>query len=465
MISNGPFIHTDNLKLWYDCGSYKSFKGEPTKNLLATNLYRGEGVPEVDLTQMSGTMNFTLSLGGGEGLNWKIHEIIAGDLERTDSSGIVNTLSFRNDEDGNEIMRVSRPGSGLAPYTASAFIYPFLYTGTAFTTAQITGHNLSGSDLTFSWEYKDNFTETGRALNVANGIRVDTSGAGATTVSPTYVNTTDNFRRYSHTWTQGSNDPFFACPSILSQTPTEWTFLEFKKPQLEAKSYATNYTTKERLNVSGSLFNLVDTGNGQIEMRNTPFNSGGLHKLENSNANIPLINGYLDFDTNNIMICPYQPKLSTTSEMTIELVFSSNLLTDTHHPLWGRYANYPFLGTINTSPPKLWYVFKHATAQFSNMLSTTEIVAGQIYHAAVTWKHAPGPAAVGKMYVNGNLEYRYEGHIQEGGHTQDWLVLMARTLVYNPKDQKFFMFRYYDKTLSDKQILSNFNSTKARFGL
>jgi hypothetical protein len=461
MISHGPLIQTDGLAIWYDCASNKSFKGEPTINFWGKRQDGVAGAIDVSASDFSGVMTPKFEAV----VNGISDPYYMGNAYAHTNVGITMYANFTKDKDNNDQLTCFFTGKNgvTASYPNPFYVNAFFWGTNGDLTPDITG--LSAGDVTISFETTDN----SGLYQVGDRMKFYHSGGATLSDSaPQGELLNDGWYRVWSTFAYtGERSVRFSLHIDNTSNRYELDSMSFRKMQVEQKSYPTNFVGTHRNAESGCLFNLMDTGIAQTTLRNTPFNGSGLHKKAGSTANIPMINGYIQCTDENMIHAYGQPDMEDYDEMTIELVFSSDLLGDSFHGLWGRNGTYPFLGTrSNVSYPRMWYVFKDASAQFNDVMSTTEIETGQIYHTALSIKRVGSEEGIIKLYVNGGLEYTYEGSYDFSTDTAgNRLTLMDRAIQNGTKDSKFHMFRYYTKQLTDKQILSNFNATRSRFGL
>jgi hypothetical protein len=378
--------------------------------------------------------------------------------------GITAYGSFTKDKDQNDELTFFFTGKNAVTDSYPNPFYPttFFFGAPSYIVSWTTG--MSAGDMTISFETNDN---SGIGMIVSEGsstsFRVFPSGGAELNDFPTVTPLDDGWLRVHGTFTLTGGNPFRWGTNVSSSNRQATDSVSIRKIQVEQKSYPTNFVGTHRNAESGCLFNLMDTGQYQAILVNTPAISG-LNKKAGSTANTPLINGYLECNGVDSYIKIEDasiPQLANDSVMTAEFVAEIISLPASYGTLLGWNQTYPSIGIV--SDGRLWFNYKDEDGNDS-VVQYSSLSAGTKYHIAITARYFDD-SFQGKIYVNGVLVAEKEdGYTLNSASTA--MILGARTVTPgNLLNHKMHLFRYYQKELTAKQVLSNFNATRARFGI
>jgi hypothetical protein len=392
-----------------------------------------------------------------------MHEISAGTLTHLDPSGNTHTLSFRDDDDGNEIVRWSRPGTGVGINTNLLWFGFFTGSAGSLNNQYLTGLNASGVDVTWTFEYRDSITVTGEASSRAiDGLRTDESGQGVSLLAATVDHEFgDGWIRQSLTRTPATNSPLFFAMAI-ARHKTTWTSIEIRKLQCETKSHSTNFVGSERkADDDDYLLNLADTGTFPGHFINGP-DCSGLHKKEGSMVNIPMINGYTQFNgvDQSILASGDTSYLEQVGGVTLEFV--TERLNTVNGALWGRNATWPTLGFSSTTP---YYQYRDNSITSRTFYATNSIGLFNKAHVTLTLDMYPDSTQM-SFYINGVLnKTEMRDHYKQDGDVAEIMLAARKPIGEDPLNCKIYLFRQYNQVLTPTEVLNNYNNLKGRFGL
>lgn len=354
-------------------------------------------------------------------------------------------LSFSKDTDNNDIATITRNPASGAFYENSNSLTLFgehpLYITNAST----------GDKVSVSLQVKSNQT------GLFTGINFFNSGTSANeSVLLNRVILPDNYEYIygtSNLIATGDNVGFELL--MNRDFSSGWNYINLKKPQIELKDHATNYTSLTRSG-DNAIVNLANRNlyTGTIV---NDIKSSGVAKIDGVQAYYPLSGGYWEFNGIDTNINTKIPSSVLSGKFTIDCVFKANDLSS-QKVIWG----------IDTEP-----FFAHNSApniQFSAVLDgvstasngTTQLLTGQPYYSAVVFD---GPNKTGEVYLNDQLEKGFSFNTYS--FSANNLLIGDRDAVGElPFDGNVYMFRLYSgKALTSQQIVHNYQSVKTKYGL
>ena len=219
-------------------------------------------------------------------------------------------------------------------------------------------------------------------------------------------------------------------------------------PQCEQKSYATPFTPSSR-SVTQGLLDL--TGQKNININSTTFDSNA--NIDFTGSGIVSGGNIGSSFTNFTINCWFY----STSVVNYRNVFDLNY--GTYSPNTGNVG--PRLEQMSTGVIVAVWSGNTSNNGIYNYSNQFSIAASTYYN--FTWTCASGTM---KFYLNGNP-------LQSTTSAQGYVTSFADAIIGNGfalDATRYFIgripiFAVYNTTLSDTQVLQNFNATKGRFGL
>jgi hypothetical protein len=292
-------------------------------------------------------------------------------------------------------------------------------------------------------------------------------GDGTNTYSTTKTLTTE-WKRYTYTRTLPSDGAHTSLWGLFRSTLN--TTLYVWNPQIEQKSYATRFTT-------GTRGTTVATGGGWADISGNDNHGEILNGTSTSNDGSVL--GALDFDGTNDYI-DLGTQLNDLTVFTVEGVFKTNITggADTFQVIFGagplntsNYTNISIGNLTSSYPDESFHVILKANTLQFYVRNGANFYFDQKYHHFVVNTEANKNA----VYIDGveqSLAY------SQGSSAVDWgginslgasNVCAIGRRSYNGGDGYFNgnipFIRVYNRSLTEKEILANYNSLKTRFRL
>jgi hypothetical protein len=311
-------------------------------------------------------------------------------------------------------------------------------------TAQGTNHRLAqfpyitqnSTTNTFSLEYDFNGLthNTGSTTNNGYYWKLDGSAGGMGT------NVTDTGYKKAMTYTNSSSQvmAIFLAHATLNRASLSDT-IYFKNYQIEAKDHATPFTSGTRSANGESLLQI--TGSQTINLTNVTFDNTGHMEFDGTDDNIAI-------DTITL----------GNGNWTIEVV------TEPH-------ANgYNILSNSSSGPVSNAFGVDSSKIHYRNYDGSWQTHNGNIDVSLNTKNHLVWVNRLGDsnstgtmdMYVNGEKDSAsgFNSYTTNGGPVnaigRNWFSY------YNGY---IYIFRYYNRSLTDTEILNNFNSIQERFDI
>jgi hypothetical protein len=402
----GPSITKDGLVLALDAANVKSFRGEPTVNIAAN--------------------------GGLIGM-----------------SGI--TLTFINEEDGWKKFSMSGTFTG-GSYPYIMYVTPVVFTsGLTYTTKciiktnAISKFNYFGSGMNYVNEPMNNGGISSSTLNIDGSFTISRTGFS-------YTNTT--------------TQPGYLLTNPINNTTFNQSsdFVWIKELQIEEKPYATPF-------VNGTRGTTVATGGGWVD-RSGNSNHGELvngptFNLDNlGSIKFDGVNDYINLSTNI-----QSGYTSASYEFFLE---TGNITTSEYRQIYIQenstwIALYAVSGVvffgIDLNNGSGW--FDGNGGWNTGARTTSTITSNTKYHLVYTWS---GLSV--KVYLNGVLQSTTstlqasngrQNVTQLGNGTTPRRIGSRNNQFY--WNNKIFKASFYNRLLSDSEVLQNYNATKGRYGL
>ena len=404
----GPNIVDDSLAFYYDVDNVKSYRGEPTTNIVTNPTFLG--TPN---TQTSAIAD-----------NWYF-------------SGDTSATGFRFYDSATSPIPLKFPDEGAVittgpNVTTNRRIY---YNGTV---EPNTTYTLS------YWFYSSNY---GAVSNYFFTYRAD----GTVTTSPSYGQgfTTGKWVFIQQSFTTpadtGNTRNVNWGPVISAGTDSLFAMQRF---QIEAKSHATPFINGTRSNTEG-LRDLL--GATSINLAGAAYDSSANIAFDGTNTYIEA--GYL------------RDIVGETPEgISFELVIKADDLT-TYSGMMGDYIGPSGTGFAikRASLGDNRFEFRTYAANAIPRASTS-ITVGQYYHVVCTWKNT----GVIQIFINGTLETTDSaaGTVWNHGlgvlRIGDCYNSMGNPAEFNGEIP---LVKIYSKALNTSEVTSNFNAIKGRFNL
>ena len=429
--AGGPDIIEDGLVLALDAANTKSFRGEPTENLFATFSSNENNAVLVGVSP--------ISLACGASGNWS----------RCNYGG--GTFAYSHIETTNPYGVNSLVGNLVA--TVSGGDYRATISNIGATTLNRT--------FTFSiWIKNNGGSDTNLSMSIrtngdANGITVGKSITNEwqrISITHTFTGTcTSEIRSYLFNVNAGTNILLYGA-------------------QLEEKSYPTRF-------VNGTRSTTVAAGGGWADISGNDNHGEILNGTSTSNDGSVL--GALDFDGTNDYI-DLGTQLNNLTVFTVEGVFKTDITggADTFQVIFGagplntsNYTNISIGNLTGSYPDESFHVVLKANTLQFYVRNGANFYFDQKYHHFVVNTEANKNA----VYIDGveqSLTY------SQGSSAVDWgginslgasNVCAIGRRSYNGGNGYFNgnipFIRVYNRSLTEKEILANYNSLKSRFGL
>lgn len=353
-------------------------------------------------------------------------------------------LSFSKDTDNNDIATITRNPASGAFYENSNSLTLFgehpLYVTNAST----------GDKVSVSLQVKSNQT------GLFTGINFFNSGTSASeSILLNRVILPDDYEYIygtSNLIATGDNVGFELL--MNRDFSSGWNYINLKKPQIELKDHATNYTSLTRSGTN-AIVNLANRNlyTGTIV---NDVKSSGVAKIDGVQAYYPLSGGHWEFNGVDTSINTNM-SINTKTAFSMESVFSFRDF-NTNAFLFGTWASRPFFGINST--PRL-YSSMTLNGSSTDIIGVTTMTINTNYHAVFTFD---GPNKTGEIYLNGQFEKGFSFNTYSIASNS--LLIGDRTNGGEfPWDGKIFYSRFYDKALNSQEVNHNYRSIKTKYGL
>lgn len=388
--AHSPNTTTNGLVLIYDTGNRKSFKGEPTTNLITDTSNFGNTF----WNQRSGTITANDAIG---------------------PRGIQNAAKI------------------VATNTD-----PYIYSSAMVTAS--TGNN------TWSIWVKGVGNTVGKSAQVRINFSGTATGTADTNAS---VNLTDHWQLLQTTAnvTSGGTIKFgLEAPNGA----VSGDIMYFADPMFEQKSHATQFIQGTRSADSGSLTDL--TGNVELDVTNAGFDN----------------TGYLTFDGSNDHITGVLPISGGGEPHTIELVLSPSInqsaFGSRRDPFTIGNASLHEYSALDVNTGNMnWYFYGRDTTFTNN----PTLVAGNYYHMVLSYAGGFSNNSNKRVWINGIEQTLSSGHNETPLLPDNPQFSVGRdrgrNTAYFPGDIP--IFRVYNRALTEKEALDNFNAIRRRFNI
>ena len=426
----GPNIVEEGLVLALDAANVKSFKGEPTVNVINGGENRANVV------------TVPISVGN--------HASISKSTSLT---------SYSSD----------RPN--VLRYTSTN------NTGYSMLNQQFSIQNQSGTTYTYSFEYKQlagPSNSLGFTAVYPNGYKSPSGETAASSITNTQIDLEDGWKRWILTYTCNNTGYNYVRFNIftgghLGTGDGDFDFY-FDNFMLQEGSERTRF-------VAGTRGTTVATGGGWKDISGNDNHGEILNGTSTSNDGSVL--GALDFDGTNDYI-DLGTQLNNLTVFTVEGVFKTDITggADTFQVIFGagplntsNYTNISIGNLTGSYPDESFHVVLKANTLQFYVRNGANFYFDQKYHHFVVNTEANKNA----VYIDGveqSLTY------SQGSSAVDWgginslgasNVCAIGRRSYNGGNGYFNgnipFIRVYNRSLTEKEILANYNSLKSRFGL
>ena len=413
----GPNIVRDGLVLALDAANGKSFKGEPTVNVINGGANRANVV------------TVPISVGN--------HASISKSTSLT---------SYSSD----------RPN--VLRYTSTN------NTGYSMLNQQFSIQNQSGTTYTYSFEYKQ-LAGASNALQYSvvykDGYKSPDSGTAASSISNTQIDLEDGWKRWILTYTSTYTGYNYIRFNIftggdLGTGDGDFDFY-FDNFMLQEGSKRTRF-------VDGTRGTTVAAGGGWKDMSGRGNHGEILNGTTTSDDGSVL--GALDFDgTNDYIEIPYNSSLAPSTAITMEaLCYVLN-----NGGNWISVMQYPYSSASHTSPYFEWGMYlnmndrkMHTRIDGETADSSTLVWNfNEWTHFVITFE-----AQTVKFYANGqNVGNDTVTKNSITYNTNNNILISGNASTTELHEGKIAYCRLYNRALSASEVLQNYNSLKTRFGL
>ena len=166
--------------------------------------------------------------------------------------------------------------------------------------------------------------------------------------------------------------------------------------------------------------------------------------------------GSISFDGVNdyVITNTTRTDFTTTNQISIGMWFKINTFTNVRGLFQfasGLTSGLPWILVRTQNGNQLTYYFSGNAYRVTHTINPTSIQYINLTYDGTTWK----------VYLNGVLQGSYVGDI--GGYNGNNLYIGNGYAGY--LDMNCYNFHVYDKSLTDSEVLQNYNATKDRFGL
>jgi hypothetical protein len=426
----GPDIVSDGLVLALEAADNNSFRGEPTVNVIN---------------------------GGANRANVVTTPISVGNHASISKSTSLTSYS----SDRPNVLRYTSTNN----------------TGYSMLNQQFSIQNQSGTTYTYSFEYKQ-LAGASNALQYSvvykDGYKSPDSGTAASSISNTQIDLEDGWKRWILTYTSTYTGYNYIRFNIftgghLGTGDGDFDFY-FDNFMLQEGSKRTRF-------VHGTRGTTVAAGGGWADISGNDNHGEILNGTTTSDDGSVL--GALDFDGTNDYV-DLGTQLNDLTVFTVEGVFKTDITggADTFQVIFGagptntsNYTNISIGNLTGSYPDESFHVVLKANTLQFYVRNGANFYFDQKYHHFVVNTEANKNA----VYIDGveqSLTYA------QGSSAVDWGGINALGASnqcaigrrsYNGGDGYFNgnipLIRVYNRSLTEKEILANYNSLKTRFGL
>ncbi len=385
-----PKIITDNLVMYIDAGNSKSFKGEATTNLI-----------------------------GSQSLSYGIYAYVTGPVSASaqfyDSSPItVNRFTI------SQVVNTAR----------SAF-FPTVSVGQAYT---------------FSCYIRYNGSNTASPSFVVSAAKPHPEGGNTIALSQstqTQTSIGNNWYRLIYNFTISSNTASACIVTIGVSTGSDTAYLnqtfDVYQPQIEAKSYATQFVSNTRgttVAAGGGLYDLSGNSN------HCTVTSTGISTVSTYGGGVACdgSSGYIEL-----------PTINNGINRSVDIVYRQINLNGGWGPLWRndwRERIYTTSSTIINAPGTYYSI--SGPVGDTNMVQICYTIDGLTL----------------RSYRNGSLlsTDTMGGYMNQGAYSYRFGYQCGGATCTNVAVE-IYSVKFYNKGLTSSEVLQNFNATKRRYGL
>jgi hypothetical protein len=516
---HSPKTSTDGLVFMYDTGNRKSYRGEPTTNIVPTpeansrfttsnnwytyNTNQYNSNTFFSIGTVSSVSNNIVTL-GTVGRNIRSFDVLrpettgGGVTAGTDyvikklSSTTFSLHEYNNSQNGSQgyinpdtnFFKVhdayandTRISINATDFPTSWWGAPHLPNSGLIKEIVEGGGRVKGTNAMRLHVYREDNVADGMAYGVYCPVtagdlitisvylkRADDRGSGKTLGYSTYFGSGNS----ASSTTFGSLTTEWKRYTYSWTASTTFNFYSYWWPSSTSSAYAIDmcdfqveingHATPYVVGTRSATQGLLDrTGNSTIDISNASFDSNAQMTFDGTDDDIDVGTG-----------------TSTSYQRTIEMVFKTNSLTS-YTPL----ACYTRGGGQSVvSGKRMWLGFQSNKFQMhgwgtTDPASTTTIQTGKYYHAVYAYDQTTKKHYI---WINGLLENNatnnqsgFTGWNSSGDHKwfvggdpdhASWFASAGRSL-----NGEIPIFKVYDKILSNEEVLQNFNAIKSRFNL
>lgn len=302
------------------------------------------------------------------------------------------------------------------------------------------GFDRTAGDVTVSAYIKN----TGNSTNVHTYLGGDFSTDSLGNSNYKTIPNDGVWRRYS--WTRYSS----AMAANQLEFRTSGTGMFISCPQVEYGQHPTPIVQGTRSADSGSLIDL--TGNVELDVTNAGFDN----------------TGYLTFDGSNDHITGVLPISGGGEPHTIELVLSPSInqsaFGSRRDPFTIGNASLHEYSALDVNTGNMnWYFYGRDTTFTNN----PTLVAGNYYHMVLSYAGGFSNNSNKRVWINGIEQTLSSGHNETPLLPDNPQFSVGRdrgrNTAYFPGDIP--IFRVYNRALTEKEALDNFNAIRRRFNI
>lgn len=354
-------------------------------------------------------------------------------------------LSFNKDKDNNDIATITRDPSSGAFFENTSSLTLFgehpLYI-TNFPT---------GAKVSVSLQAKSNIT------GLFSGISFFNSGTSANERFP--LNRV--FLPDGYEWLYGTSSLIATGDNIGFELlvnknfSSGWAYINLKKPQIELKDHATNFTPIVRTG-DNTVLNLANRNKYAGTITND-VKSSGAAKLDGIESFYPVQNNYWEFNgVDSYINAPIGVK-DYSKGFTTECVFSLNSLTNSFNGLFG--ISQPYYLAIRSNGNIIASVRLDGTQFFFEKAGGLSL--NKNYYAALCIKNDI-ISMTGEVYLNNEF---FMSSSKNGSPESFTNFDIGRNTSAGNLDGRIYMLRSYNRFLTSKEINHNFRAIKTKYNL
>lgn len=257
--------------------------------------------------------------------------------------------------------------------------------------------------------------------------------------------------KVTHQWTASVAFQFYQYWFPAGTTDTRyWIDICDLQVEVNTKSGSTPFTITPRTN-SNCLLDM--TGNDQLRLEGTNYIYSP-QQLTINNTNDSFINQLNStkyrMGTNNFTVCSVVKQIDNSYNILLEARSSATLIG------YFIVANYPSAGKIQV-------FLNHSSDQQPYHQSVATLPVGQIQHIAVSVNRVLGTISI---YLNGEVFEIISGiHTNSISPTQGDIYRIGYDHGGSTTNMEIYQHQHYNRALSKDEVLINFNAIRGRYGI